>query len=319
MVIIGLSNILQGQKKLFNDSVKMEVKNINPYLAIGNTIYIHKRKKPLSNIPLMSYGNMPLEGGFLRFKDNEKQTLENADSGITKYIRKVIGGEEFLKGIDRYCLWIEDSELDEALKVEEIKKRIEQVKNFRINGGEVARTLAEKSHQFRYRNEPNQNQIVIPCTSSENRNYIPCAFFDKSYISLNSVQTINDAEPWVMGMVNSHIHMVWMRTVAGRLKTDYRYSSALVYNTFPFPKISEKQKEQLDEHVFSILEEREKHSEKTLAQLYDPEKMPEGLREAHHQLDLAVEMCYRKKPFTSDEERLEYLFGLYEEMVANNV
>jgi hypothetical protein len=111
------------------------------------------------------------------------------------------------------------------------------------------------------------------------------------------------------------MHMVWMRTVAGRLKTDYRYSSALVYNTFPFPDITEKQKEELTEHTFRILEEREKHSEKTLAQLYDPDRMPEGLRQAHHDLDLAVERCYRKKPFGSDEERLAYLFGLYEGMV----
>ena len=110
--------------------------------------------------------------------------------------------------------------------------------------------------------------------------------------------------------------MVWLRAVAGRLKSDYRYSTALCYNTFPFPEIFEKQKEELEKHVYKVLEEREKDSEKTLAQLYDPEKMPDGLREAHHQLDLAVERCYRSKPFESDEERLEYLFKLYEQMIA---
>jgi len=263
----------------------------------------------------MTYGNMPLEGGFLRFKENEKVELENNDKRITKYIRKVIGGEEFLKGINRYCLWIEDNEIDEALQIEEVNKRIEQVKEFRISGGEVARTLAKKSHQFRYRNEPKNTQIIVPCTSSESRHYLPCAFYDKSYISLNSVQTINDAEPWVLGMISSNIHMVWMKTVAGRLKTDYRYSSALVYNTFPFPNITEKQKEKITELVYNILDAREEHTEKTLAQMYDPDKMPQDLRDAHHQLDLAIEKCYRSKPFVSDEERLEWLFGLYEEMV----
>ena len=117
-----------------------------------------------------------------------------------------------------------------------------------------------------------------------------------------------------MGIVSSHMHMVWMRTVGGRLKTDYRYSSTLVYNTFPFPSISKKQKEELAELVWGVLDEREKHSEKTLAQLYDPNKMPEGLQKAHHNLDMAIEQCYRPKPFETDEERLEYLFKMYEEM-----
>jgi hypothetical protein len=315
VVIIGLGNTSSNQKALFKNNLKIKVKNINPYLAIGNTIYVHKRKKQLSKIPLMTYGNMPLEGGFLRFKENEKIELENNDKRISKYIRKVIGGEEFLKGINRYCLWIEDNEIDEALQIEAINKRIEQVKNFRINGGEVARTLAEKSHQFRYRNEPINTQIIVPCTSSENRDYLPCAFYDKSYISLNSIQTICDAEPWVVGLISSNMHMVWMKTVAGRLEERYRYSSAIVYNTFPFPNITEKQKEEITELVFNILDEREQHSQKTLAQLYDPDKMPEELKEAHHQLDLAIEQCYRKKPFESDEERLEYLFKLYEEMI----
>jgi len=315
VVIIGLGNTSSNKKALFKNNLKMKVKNINPYLAIGNTIYVHKRKKQLSKIPLMTYGNMPLEGGFLRFKENEKIELENNDKRISKYIRKVIGGEEFLKGINRYCLWIEDNEIDEAVQIKEVNKRIELVKNFRINGGEVAITLAEKSHQFRYRNEPINTQIIVPCTSSENRDYLPCAFYDKSYISLNSVQTICDAEPWVVGLVSSNMHMVWMKTVAGRLEERYRYSSAIVYNTFPFPNISKKQKEEITELVFAILDEREQHSEKTLAQLYDPDKMPQDLKEAHHLLDLAIERCYRKKPFESDEERLEYLFGLYEEMI----
>ena len=140
---------------------------------------------------------------------------------------------------------------------------------------------------------------------------------DSNTIISNSAQAIYDAEPWIFAVITSKMHMVWMRTVAGRLKTDYRYSSALVYNTFPFPNITQIQKDILTEHAFEVLDVRERYSQKTLAQLYDPNKMPNDLKEAHHKLDIAVERCYRKKPFESDEERLEYLFELYEKMVNN--
>lgn len=316
VVIIGLANISKDKKYLYNQNIKHQVENINPYLANGATIYVERSPKSLSKLPEMLYGNMPLEGTFLRFTEQEKQSFEKNEPGISRFIKKVIGGEELLKGHRRYCFWIENNELEEALTFNEISKRIEQVKKFRINGGDVARTLANRSHQFRYRTLAKESMIILPCTSSETRQYIPSQYFDNSYISLNSAQVIYDAEPWILGVISSLMHMVWMRTVAGRLKTDYRYSSALVYNTFPFPNISKKQKEELTELVWGILDEREKHSQKTLAQLYDPNKMPEGLQKAHHNLDIAIEQCYRPKPFESDEERLEYLFRMYEEMTG---
>lgn len=316
VVIIGLANISKDKKHLYNQNIKHQVENINPYLASGNTIYIERSPNPLSKLPEMLYGNMPLEGTFLRFTEDEKQLFEENTPSISKFIKKVIGGEELLKGHKRYCFWIENEDLEEALSFNEIAKRIEQVKNFRVNGGDVARTLVNRSHQFRYRTIAKESMIVLPCTSSETRQYIPSQYFDNSYISLNSAQVIYDAEPWIFGVISSLMHMVWMRTVAGRLKTDYRYSSALVYNTFPFPNISQKQKDEITELVFGILDEREKHSQKTLAQLYDPNKMPEGLKKAHHALDKAIEQCYRPKPFETDEERLEYLFKMYEEMTS---
>jgi len=319
VVIIGLANISKDKKHLYNQNIKHQVENINPYLASGNTIYIERSPNPLSKLPEMLYGNMPLEGTFLRFTEDEKQLFEENTPSISKFIKKVIGGEELLKGHKRYCFWIENEDLEEALSFNEIAKRIEQVKNFRVNGGDVARTLVNRSHQFRYRTIAKESMIVLPCTSSETRQYIPSQYFDNSYISLNSAQVIYDAEPWIFGVISSLMHMVWMRTVAGRLKTDYRYSSALVYNTFPFPNISQKQKDEITELVFGILDEREKHSQKTLAQLYDPNKMPEGLKKAHHALDKAIEQCYRPKPFESDEERLEYLFKMYEEMTNKQI
>ncbi|DAB30020.1 MAG TPA: SAM-dependent methyltransferase, partial [Sulfurimonas sp. UBA12504] len=262
VVIVGLANISKNSKYLYNQNIKHQVENINPYLASGNTIYVQRSPKPLSKLPEMLYGNMPLEGTFLRFTEEEKNTFEEIESGISKFIKKVVGGEELLKGHRRYCFWIENEELEEALNFHEISKRIEQVKNFRINGGDVARTLVNRCHQFRYRTVAKESMIIVPCTSSESRQYIPSQYFDNSYISLNSAQVIYDAEPWIFGVISSLMHMVWMRTVAGRLKTDYRYSSALVYNTFPFPNITKKQKDEITELVFGIIDEREKHSQK---------------------------------------------------------
>ena len=263
----------------------------------------------------MEYGNMPLEGGFLKIDEHEKDALFNENSDSLSYIRPLIGGEEMLDSIKRYCIWIDDNVLNEARKIHSINQRIENVYNFRVNGGDVAKTLTQKSHQFRYRKTAKESFIAIPCTTSIRRDYMQCGFFGSEFISSNSLQIIYDSEPYIFSVISSKIHLIWVRTVGGRLKEDIRYSTQLCYNTFPFPIISNQLKEELTHCTFRILEERENHSEKTLAQLYDPEKMPKGLREAHRLNDLAVERCYRSKPFESDEERLEYLFKLYEQMI----
>ena len=160
------------------------------------------------------------------------------------------------------------------------------------------------------------NQIVIPIVSSEKREYIPIAFYDKHHIILNSALVIYDPEIFIFGVLTSKMHMIWVRTVTGKLKTDFRYSVGVCWFSFPFPDITTEQKKQLEFHVYNVLDEREKYSEKTLAELYNPDKMPQGLRDAHNMLDLAIEKCYRNKPFESDEERLEYLFKLYGKMTA---
>ncbi len=152
-------------------------------------------------------------------------------------------------------------------------------------------------------------------TSSSRREYLPIGSLNNGAVISNGVFIVYDSEPYMFGILSSKLHYVWMSITSARMRNDYRYSVNLTYNTFPFPNISKKQKEEITELVFNILDEREQHSEKTLAELYDPDKMPQGLKEAHHQLDLAIERCYRKKPFVSDEERLEYLFKLYEEMI----
>jgi len=313
--IVSLRNKSNQPKYLYGKYKSVAV-NIGPYLNNGPSIIVSKRNTPLSKLPEMVYGNMPLEGGYLKLTAEEKDGVINKDSRIEKYVRPLIGGEEFLNDIQRFCIWIHDNELSDVLEIEEIKDRIEKVKSFRIHGGDVARTLVSRAHQFRYMKEAKESFILVPCTTSERRDYMQCGFFSSNFITLNSAQIIYDSKPFIFGIISSKMHMVWLRTVAGRLKSDYRYSTAICYNTFPFPPISETQKKELEKHVYHILEERERHSEKTFAQLYDPDKMPEGLREAHHQNDLAVERCYRSKPFESDEERLEYLFKLHEQMIT---
>ena len=315
VVILSIRDKSSSKKKyLFTDHSKT-VKNIGPYLNEGASIIVSSRRSSLSSLPEMVFGNMPLEGNNLKLSYEEKNALLEEHPLTQEFIRPLIGGAEFLKDIKRYCLWIEDEELETALKTKPIKDRIELVRVFRENGGEVARSLVERSHQFRYRKTANENFILIPRTTSERRDFMQCGFFDDSYIALESAQVIYDSQPYIFSVISSKVHMLWVKAVGGYLGTSIRYSTEICYNAFPFPKISKQRKEELTQCTLNILSERSKYSEKTMAQLYDPDKMPEGLKEAHRLNDLAVERCYRSTPFNSDEERLEYLFKLYEKMI----
>lgn len=314
--IVGIRQTSKGKKFIFADNVKHSVKNISPYLSNEVSIIISKRPIPLSNIPKMVSGNMALDGGFLLLSDTQKEQLLCQVPHALKFIRQTTGGFEFINDVTRWCLWIEDEDLNEARKIHEINARINQCRQFRETGGEVARTLVNRAHQFRYRHTPKYSQIIIPLTSSIRREYIPIGFISPDIVIQQSAQVIYDAEEYIFSILTSRMHMVWVRAVAGKLKLDYSYSVSICYNTFPFPMILQKQKEDLKKYVYRILDEREKHSEKTLGELYDPDRMPYELREAHRQNDLAVDRCYRFKPFESDAERLEYLFKLYEDMIA---
>jgi len=264
----------------------------------------------------MQLGNMPYDRGILHFDEKRYSDLISSNPQAKVLLRRIVGSKEFINNISRYALWIKDDDLNKALKIKAIKNIVENNRETRLKSIDSGvRKLASKPHQFREMREAENISLVIPGTSSERRRYIPVGYLDKSIVVNNLAFAIYDPEPYIMGIITSRMHMTWMRAVAGRLKSDYRYSSVIVYNTFPFPPISTQRKNEITQCVFRILEEREKHSEKTLAQLYDPDKMPEGLREAHHQNDLAIERCYRSKLFESDEERLEYLFKLYEKMI----
>lgn len=319
VVIIGLENKTSNLKKLYNNQFVKTVKNINGYLIEGSNISIEKRKKPFIDIPKMSYGNYTGGCNELLLSPEEKNKLINTNANIIKFIRKLTGSAEFIQGKDRYCLWIKDKDLDEAIKIPDIKSRIDKVKENRLlSKDESLQKLAQRPHQFRDLNEAKEHSIIIPIVSSERRKYIPVGFLDKEFIIPNSAQAIYDAEPWIFGIISSYMHNLWVKTVSGKLKTDYRYSSVLCYNTFPFPEISNKQKENLNLYVFSILDERAKYPSKTMAELYNPDTMPKALEKAHQELDEAIEQCYRLQSFKSDTERLEYLFKMYEEMIKKD-
>jgi hypothetical protein len=316
--ILGLSNKSNSTKYIYENNIKNEIIKINGYLTPNDEIYVSKRPKPFSGLPIMITGNSPYEGGNLMLTNEEKMTLLNSYPEAEKLIRRAYGANEFIKNIERYCLWINDEDLNLIEKIPPIKERIEKIKELRMNGGDVARGLAKRSHKFRYTHTGKTDVIIVPIVSSGRREYIPIGFLSKESIVLSSAAAIYNTEPYVFGIVCSKLHMLWVEITAGKLRGDFRYLTGLTYNTFPFPEISPKQKEQINLHVFEILEQREKHSGKTMAQLYDPNKMPKGLKEAHHQLDLAIERCYRLKPFESDTERLEYLFKEYEKMINKN-
>ncbi|TDB69144.1 class I SAM-dependent DNA methyltransferase [Arundinibacter roseus] len=316
VAIIGVRNLSNKKKFIFRNSTKKITSKISPYLIEAGDFIIQKRSTPLSQFQPILRGSGPIDDGNLILDSFEKDELLAKYPSAKKFIKRLLGAHEFINGFERWCLWIEDNDLNEAKSIPEFQTRIKKVELFRLSSNKKnTRNDAINSHRFSENRFNNTHGLFVPRVSSERRVYIPFGFVENTVI-VDSAQAIYDPDPYLFSILTSRMHMTWVRAVAGRLKTDYRYSNTLCYNTFPFPPISETQKQELEGHVYNILGEREAHSEKTLAQLYDPEKMPAGLREAHRQNDLAVERCYRSRPFESDEERLEYLFKLYEQMIA---
>lgn len=317
-VIVGLSNPANETKRLYRGNQYSNVKNINPYLVGGDTTFITSRSRPLSDFPEMNFGNMPADGGKLLFTTQEKDDFMAKEPESKKYFRKLISADEFLNGSMRWCLWLKGVSEQETRLLPLIRKRIDELKIIRLNSSRPK--LAEIPHLFAQITQPeNINYILIPRHSSENREYVPMGFFASAEIAHDSCLIVPANDLYLFGVLTSRMHMAWLRAVGGKLETRLRYSKDIVYNTFPFPKITPQQKEAITGHVYNILEERERHPNKTMAELYDPDKMPEGLRQAHQYLDTAIDQIYRNKPFESDEERLAHLFKLYEEMIINEI
>lgn len=314
-IIIGLRKISDKPKFLYNSSVR-KVKNINAYLIPSSNTIISKRSYQISDIPDICMGSSLNDGGNLVLSDKERKNIIGHSSEAQKFVLKLLGSDEFIKGRNKFCLWIKDAEKNDALKIPLIKEKIDAVKKYRLKRERKATNkAAKKPYAFAEIRHRFYESIIIPKVSSEKRDYIPIGFLDKNTVISNTCLAIYNPMIHIFSIISSRMHIIWVKSVAGRMKTDYQYSASICYNTFPFPEITDAQKKTLEGCTLQILDEREKHSEKTLAELYDPDKMPDGLQEAHRQNDITIEQCYRKKPFASDEERLEHLFNLYEEMI----
>jgi hypothetical protein len=318
VVIIGIRNIDEAEKYLYNQEYRQPVKNINPYLINYSNVIVQSRSKSIAGFPEMIIGSKISDNGNLLLEAFEKEKMITQFPASEKFLKKYIGAQEFIDSSHRYCIHVDKNNFKEAIKIKELNERFEKVKAFRLKSKKDA-TKKKASTPYFFDEDKYQNGdfILVPQTSSELRKYIPIGYFDGSYVPSNGARVIYNSEPWLFGIISSKMHMVWIHATAGRLETRIQYSNTLCYNTFPFPDITLKQKENLNLYVFAILDERAKHPEKTMAQLYDPDKMPKSLRQAHEELDRAVEQCYRLQPFTSDTERLEYLFKLYEEMIKS--
>lgn len=317
VAIVGISRRNNEKKKLFKlDEVK-EVDNINVYLKEGPNFIINKRREPLSCLP------KNITKGSAEFgEDNLILTIEEKNKFIFKYpeseklFKKLINATDIMNGTYSFAIWINDEEVDFAMKIPEIKSRIEKVKYFRENTkGKSSNSVANKPWHFGQDKYREEDAIVMPVVSSGSRDYIPVAYMEKGTIATYAVSIIYNAPIWLIGIIGSRIHNIWLREVGGKLKTDYRYSAGLVYNTFPIPEFSEARKNMLEEAVFEMLDVREEEGG-TLAELYGGANKPmnERLRQAHEKIDGIVERAYQQKPFESDEERLSVLLNLYKEM-----
>lgn len=317
VVIIGVGNKSKNtKKKLFSDTIRI-VENINPYLNSGADLIVKAAYSPLNGMQEMTYGCKANDDGNLILEQYEIDKLLREYPVAEKFIKPLMGSLEFIRDEHRFCLWIDDVDFSEAYSIPPIRDRIERNRIYRQNGSAEAKRLAERPHQFRehyHISERSKEKILVPAVSSERREYIPIGYVDKDTIISNSAFAVYDAEKWLFALLTSKMHNLWVRAVGGSLETRIRYSATLCYNTFPFPKLTEAQKKELSILADNIITVREENYFLTLGEMYNPETMPEDLRKAHHQLDLAVERIYRPEPFASDEERLAHLFKLYAKM-----
>ncbi len=315
--IIGLQSMSykHSPKYMFGNNEKKLVQNINPYLSIGSNVFIDRKNESISHFPVITFGSMPNDGGMLLLDEQEKEELIQENEMASRIIHKIYGSQEFIRDEKRYCLWITEDLLPIAYSINSIKNRIDECKRIRESSTRKStRLLAMVPYKFGEIRYKESECIIIPRHSSERRDYIPMGYLDAGTIVADSALVIHDAPIWLLGILTSKMHMAWVKAVGGRLKTDYRYSAQLCYNTFPFPSIDDVKKEDLEVLAQEILDIRDQHFDMTLGEMYNPESMPEDLKEAHHRLDLAVDSCYRPQPFASDEERLECLFKLYAKM-----
>ncbi|MCD5436510.1 class I SAM-dependent DNA methyltransferase [Lactobacillus delbrueckii subsp. lactis] len=324
VAIIGVadSRYYLKSKTLFANRMQIKVKNISPYLTEGQNFSVKRCSKSISDLPSISFGSMPNDGGNLVFS---KKEAEDLDSDTKRFLRKYIGSKEFIDSTYRYCLWLKDSDADDYSENKVIEKILNNVKEYRLKSKRKATNeLARNPELFGFISyKEGKTAIIIPRVSSENRIYAPMGIVDSNTIISDSAMAIYDAPLWLLGLLESRMHMTWMRSVGGRLKTDYRYSAGLVYNTFPVPELSTRRKNEIEDLVLKILDIRDEEGG-TLAELYgsplaekNPKPMNARLLEAHQELDRVVDRAYKPSGFKDDAERLSMLLEMYAEKVKD--
>jgi type I restriction-modification system DNA methylase subunit len=322
-VIVGFSRE-GGKKRLYHhekpDAAEalIEAGNINAYLADAPDAFIWSRGKPLCEVPEMGIGNKPIDGGNYLFTKDEMEAFIAKEPGAETYFHPWLGSKEFLHRAPRYCLWLGNVTFDELASLPACRARIDAVREFRLASKSApTRKLAEAPQRFHVENMPEGDSILIPEVSSERRHYVPMGFVGPETLCSNLVRLVPNATLYHFGVLHSQMHNAWMRTVAGRLKSDYRYSAGVVYNNFVWPEPSDAQREEIEQCAQGVLDARDAHPGATLADLYDPDKMPADLLAAHKALDAAVEAAYGVD-FNGDEEKIvAHLFKLYAEKVGN--
>lgn len=316
--VISLRNLSRAPKYIYTDDIQIEATNINGYLADAKNVVAGRQMRPItSGFPPMVFGSKPTDGGFLILEPDERNQLLDEEPSAGRFIKRYVGAADYIGDIERYCLWIRDSDVSEACRIPGIARRLERVAAFRAESkAQSTVDFAARPHRFKQVAYKPTDSIIVPSVSSESRPYIPMGYLDKDTVISNAAFAVYDAEPWVFALLTSQMHMAWARAVGGRMKTDYRYSNTIVYNNFPVSTLSDAIKEKLTIAALGILDVREYHCESTLAALYDPEKMPDDLRDAHAEVDALVDSIYSKKPYETDEQRLSDLFAMYERMTS---
>jgi hypothetical protein len=324
-VIIGFANFNTDNKRLFEyDDIKAEpheikVSNINPFLLEAKDITVENRKQPICNVQEINYGSFALDDGYYTLTEDEKNDFIKDDETLLKFIRPFIGGKELLRSEKRYCLWLADATPKEINSSTKIIKRVNEVRKWRENSDRInTKKLAETPAVFAEIRQPKTQYLAFPTVSSGDRKYIPLAFLNPEIIASNQLYVIPNASLFSFGILTSSMHMSWVKYVGGRLKSDFRYSSGIIYNNFPWAENpTSKQKEAIEKAAQIVLDVREMYPDSSLSDLYGKTSLKPNLSKAHNELDKAVDAAYRKEPFTSDAKRMEFLFELYEKYTAN--
>ncbi len=323
VVIIGLNARRLGVARLFSvgidesSSTFRDVETINAYLISGPNVIIGKASRPTRGFPDMIRGNTPIDGGNLLLSSQEMSRMELTDGQREKFIKRFYGSAEFIRGLPRYCIWVEDESIPDAERIQNFAERFQRVRSLRLQSSDKgARDKADRPYQMREMNRARNHVLVVPRVSSENRPYLPVGLVGAEAIIGDRNFALYDAPLWNMSIIASRLHWVWIGTVCVRMRTDFSYSNTLGWNTFPTPSLTEQNKTDLKRCAEDILLAREAHFPATIADLYHPETMPENLRAAHEANDEMLERIYIGRRFRNDTERLEKLFEMYTKMIG---